>query len=129
VRHAREYKTQRAKGLKTSAVFLRTTMRRAVAEYYGERAAAHFKASNTWLRDWCSYYSVSIRRSQNYADTGEKRVWIAGTKQDLGKRFCTLQVAARCANGYPSKPRHGQPKLTIIFRGQGTQPTQCPPTP
>ena len=56
---------------------------------------------------------------RTYADTGEKRVWLAGSKADCGKRFCTLQVAARCANGDPTKPRHGQPKLTIVFRGQG----------
>ena len=54
-----------------------------------------------------------------YDDTGCKRVWIVGTKADSGKRFCTLQVAARCANGDASEPRHGQPKLTIMFRGQG----------
>jgi hypothetical protein len=56
---------------------------------------------------------------RTYADTGDKRVWLAGSKADCGKRFCTLQVAARCANGDPAKPRYGQPKLTIVFRGQG----------
>ena len=60
---------------------------------------------------------------RTYADTGDKRVWLAGSKADCGKRFCTLQVAARCANGDPKKPRHGQPKLTIVFRGLGAFPS------
>lgn len=46
-------------------------------------------------------------------------MWVAGNKADDGKRFCTLQIAARCANGDPSKPRRGQPKICIVFRGQG----------
>lgn len=57
--------------------------------------------------------------AQTYADLGEKRVWIVGSKADSGKRFCTLQVAARCANGSATEPRCGQPKLTVVFRGQG----------
>ena len=57
--------------------------------------------------------------THTYADTGSTRVWMVGSKADSGKRFCTLQVAARCANGDPTKPRHGQPKLAIMFRGQG----------
>ena len=59
---------------------------------------------------------------RTYADTGEKRVWLAGSKADCGKRFCTLQVSARCCNGDRNKPRSGQPKLTIVFRGQGQSP-------
>ena len=56
---------------------------------------------------------------RTYADKGSSRVWIAGPKADAGKRFCTLQISARCKNGDRRKPRHGQPKLTIVFRGQG----------
>ena len=56
---------------------------------------------------------------RTYADVGAKRVWLAGSKHDDGKRFCTLQVAARCANGAPDAPRRGQPRLTILFRGHG----------
>ena len=63
----------------------------------------------------------NLREGSNktYADTGETRVWLAGSKSDCGKRFCTLQVAARCTNGDRNKPRCGQPKLSICFRGQG----------
>ena len=46
-----------------------------------------------------------------------------------GKRFCTLQVAARCANGAldaPDAPRRGQPKLTIVFRGHGKRVSAAP---
>lgn len=54
-----------------------------------------------------------------YEHTGADRVWIAGTKADDGKRFCTLQIVARAANGPADKPRRGQPKIGVIFRGQG----------
>ena len=56
---------------------------------------------------------------RTYADIGSKRVWLVGSKQDDGKRFCSLQIAARCANGPADWPRRGQPRLTIIFRGTG----------
>lgn len=55
---------------------------------------------------------------RTYEDKGAKRVWLAGSPADDGKRFCTLYVIAR-AKGDPSKPRRGQPKLGIIFRGGG----------
>lgn len=63
----------------------------------------------------------NLREGDNrtYADKGDKRVWIAGNKSDDGKRFCTLQVVARCSNGDPTKQRRGQPKIGIVFRGQG----------
>ena len=51
---------------------------------------------------------------RTYADVGSKRVWLVGTKQDDGKRFCTLQIAARCSNGTSDLSRRGQPKLTIV---------------
>lgn len=54
-----------------------------------------------------------------YEEKGAQRVWLAGTKADDGKRFCTLQIIARCANGPEDVPRRGQPKIGIIFRGQG----------
>ena len=54
-----------------------------------------------------------------YEDKGASRVWLAGCKQDDGKRFCTLQIIARGENGDPSLPRRGQPKIGVIFRGQG----------
>ena len=56
---------------------------------------------------------------RTYAEVGSKRVWLVGCKQDDGKRFCTLQVAARCSNGAADLPRCGQAKLTISFRGTG----------
>ena len=61
---------------------------------------------------------------RTYDDTGAKRVWLAGAKADDGKRFCTLQIVARASNGDASMPRHGQPKLCVIFRGQGKQISQ-----
>lgn len=61
---------------------------------------------------------------RTYNDKGDNRVWIAGNKNDDGKRFCTLQLAARCHNGDPTKPRRGQPKITIVFRGQGARLSQ-----
>lgn len=57
--------------------------------------------------------------TRTYAEKGDHRVWIAGNKNDDGKRFCTLQIAARCSIGNADQPRRGQPKLTIVFRGQG----------
>lgn len=54
-----------------------------------------------------------------YDFVGSDRVWIAGIKADDGKRFCTLQIVARAANGREDQPRRGQPKLGIIFRGTG----------
>ena len=62
--------------------------------------------------------------SRTYEDINTKRVWLVGNKADDGKRFCTLQVAARASNGDPSRPRNGQPKLTIIFRRKGIQITE-----
>ena len=54
-----------------------------------------------------------------YDEKGTSRVWIAGSPADDGKRFCTLNMIVRANNGDPSKPRCGQPKLGIIFRGTG----------
>ena len=54
-----------------------------------------------------------------YDEKGATRIWLAGTKADDGKRFCTLQIIARAANGAPGTPRRGQPKIGVIFRGQG----------
>ena len=81
----------------------------------------------TWGR-WLPQDRISIDQvpcnlregdGRTYADVGSKRVWLVGCKQDDGKRFCTLQVAARCANGSPNLPRHGQARLLVIFRGTG----------
>lgn len=54
-----------------------------------------------------------------YEEKGSQRIWIAGTKADDGKRFCTLQICARAHNGDVAAPRRGQPKIGVIFRGQG----------
>lgn len=56
-----------------------------------------------------------------YEQTGASRVWLAGTKADDGKRFCTLQIIARAENGPENTPRRGQPKIGVIFRGQGVR--------
>lgn len=56
--------------------------------------------------------------ARTYDDVGATRVWIAGAKADDGKRFCTFFILAR-GKCDPSKPRRGQPKLCIIFRGAG----------
>ena len=70
----------------------------------------------------CNLRAGDVR---TYEDTGATRVWLAGAKADDGKRFCTLQIVARASNGDPSKPRRGQPKLCVIFRGQGKQISQA----
>ena len=81
----------------------------------------------TWGR-WLPQDRISIDQvpcnlregdGRTYAEVGSKRVWLVGCKQDDGKRFCTLQIAARCANGSPNLPRHGQARLLVIFRGAG----------
>ena len=81
----------------------------------------------TWGR-WLPQDRISVDQvpcnlregdGRTYAEVGSKRVWLVGNKQDDGKRFCTLQVAARCSNGSSDLPRCGQPKLTVIFRGTG----------
>ena len=81
----------------------------------------------TWGR-WLPEDRISIDQvpcnlregdGRTYAEIGSKRVWLVGCKHDDGKRFCTLQVAARCSNGAPNLPRRGQPPLTVIFRGAG----------
>ena len=81
----------------------------------------------TWGR-WLPQDRISIDQvpcnlregdGRTYAEVGSKRVWLVGSKQDDGKRFCTLQVAARCANGSSNLPRHGQARLLVIFRGTG----------
>jgi hypothetical protein len=51
-----------------------------------------------------------------------RRVWLAGSRHDDGKRFCTLQIAARCANGAPDAPRCGQPKPHTIPAAAGGCP-------
>ena len=56
---------------------------------------------------------------KTYDEKGAKRVWMAGAPADDGKRFMTLNMIARAKNGDASKPRRGQPKLGIIFRGAG----------
>ena len=60
---------------------------------------------------------------KTYSDKGSDVVWLAGSKADDGKRFCTLQIAARAKNGRIGKKRRGQPKMTIVFRGQGIRIT------
>lgn len=37
----------------------------------------------------------------------------------MERRFCTLPIIARAAIGARNEPRCGQPKIVIIFRGQG----------
>ena len=56
---------------------------------------------------------------RTYADVGSKRVWLVGTKQDDGKRFCTLQIAARCSNGTSDLLRRGQPEVHIHIHIHG----------
>lgn len=51
-------------------------------------------------------------------------MWLARTKTDDGKRFCTLQLIARAANGSPDAPRRGQPKIVVLFRGEGMRLSQ-----
>lgn len=59
-----------------------------------------------------------------YDVIGVDRVWIAGSKADDGKRFCTLQIIARAHNGEEGQPRRGQPKIGLIFRGTGCRISQ-----
>lgn len=54
-----------------------------------------------------------------YEAVGSARVWLAGSKADDGKRFCTLQIIARGENGPKDEPRCGQPKIGLLFRGMG----------
>ena len=91
------------------------------------RASSTAPLHETWGR-WLPQDRISIDQvpcnlregdGRTYAEVGSKRVWLVGSKQDDGKRFCTLQVAARCANGSPNLPRHGQARLLVIFRGTG----------
>ena len=62
----------------------------------------------TWGR-WLPEDRISIDQvpcnlregdGRTYAEIGSKRVWLVGCKHDDGKRFCTLQVAARCSYTY-----------------------------
>jgi hypothetical protein len=55
---------------------------------------------------------------RTYNEIGSKRVWIVGSPADDGKRICTLNITTRAVCD-DSKPRRGQPKLSIIFRGTG----------
>ena len=54
-----------------------------------------------------------------YAKTGVNRVEIASNETADNHRECTLQVRIRCIPYRPGRPRGGQPKLSIIFRGLG----------
>lgn len=89
--------------------------------------APPFKLHPVWGR-WLPENRLSVDQvpcnlregiKATYDEKGATRIWIAGTKADDGKRFCTLQIIARASNGDPSKPRNGQPKIGVIFRGQG----------
>ena len=62
--------------------------------------------------------------TSTYNEKGADRIWLAGTKADDGKRFCTLQIICRAANGPEDSPRRGQPKIGVIFRGQGLRLSQ-----
>ena len=55
---------------------------------------------------------------RTYEEKGASRVHVASNGAADGHRFCTLQVCIRNLND-PTKPRHGQPKLCICFRGTG----------
>ena len=53
-----------------------------------------------------------------YCDKGTDRVHIASNGSADGHRFCTLQLCVRNVVD-PTKPRNGQPRLCICFRGTG----------
>ena len=70
-----------------------------------------------WLpRNRLSHDQVGINLREGlqhtYEEKGAKRVWIAGSPADDGKRFATLNITARAVCD-DSKPRRGQPKLSI----------------
>ena len=54
----------------------------------------------------CSLVNGDVR---TYNAKGDKEAaWVAGSgKGDDGKRFCSLQICIRCANGNPSELYHG----------------------
>lgn len=55
-----------------------------------------------------------------YEEKGADRVVIAANEAFDKYRWCTLQILLRNRKD-PSLPRHGQPKLTICFRGTGSR--------
>jgi hypothetical protein len=70
-----------------------------------------------WLpRNRLSHDQVGINLREGlqhtYDEKGAKRVWIAGSPADDGKRFATLNITSRAVCD-ESKPRRGQPKLSI----------------
>jgi hypothetical protein len=79
-----------------------------------------------WLpqnRLTCDQVPCNLRAGdgRTYDDVVTSHIWLAGAKADDGKRFCTLHVLARAHNGDSLLPRHGQPKLGLIFRGLGVR--------
>ena len=76
-----------------------------------------------WLpRNRLSHDQVGINLrnglQSTYAEKGSTRVWIAGSPADDGKRIATLNITARAVCD-DSKPRRGQPKISMTLRGQG----------
>ena len=173
------YRAKRIRGERVPGQWLRVTMKRNVREFYGDDAAAGFKASKLWLLHFARRFGISLRRKSNakaepvevrlpkikrwharlrrrlkrgravdpvygrwlprnrlshdqvginlrnglqstYDEKGAKRVWMAGSPADDGKRIGTLNITA-CAICDDSKPRRGQPKMSITLRGQGKQ--------
>lgn len=58
-------------------------------------------------------FCLSETQSSTYEEKGAKRVWVVGARTSDDKREGSLQVCIRLKNGVP------QPRMTIIFRGQG----------
>ena len=75
-----------------------------------------FLPANRWDLDQVPFSLFNVSRT--YEQTGAKFVHIAANSTSDDKRFGTLQVLARNVCD-PTKPRHGQPRLCIAFRGTG----------
>ena len=76
----------------------------------------YFKPSQRYNVDQSPLpFSYECRKTYESPDT-DKKVWVSQSNANSGKRFCTLNICFRS--------EEGQPRVSIIFCGQGLRLSQ-----
>ena len=73
------------------------------------------QVSDAMLINHHYHFHMSVGRHES-SET-DKKVWVSQSNANSGKRFYTLNICFR--------PEGGQPRVSIIFRGQGLRLSQA----
>ena len=81
-----------------------------------DQKCGYFKPSQRYNVDQSPLpFSYEYRKTYGSSET-DRKVWVSQQNANSGKRFCTLNICFR--------PDGGQPRVSIIFRGQGLRLSQ-----